>query len=610
MSHDPLTANFRTVDDVPPSDSTPSQHSGARRRLGRLTDPLAFSILAIALLILYGLLQNPYWVPAGDSELYTTAARNMAGGHGYTFNGQPIAIIPPGWSWMMSIVMRICPYFLPLKLLAMTCMTGSLLMGYAIVRRFVAPGPALAVILITAILSHMYQATYWLISESAFCLASSASLLLAMQIAEGRRQMWRVALLAVVCVLAVIIRFAGVLGVMLVVAALLDRELRPRLTAPWIIAAIIVASTGVSFFALRHALSGTPQQNAANADVITGAGEDTGATPPPDTGPPITGAANQSARAYHLFPTGSYADRFLNWGKWFSYLYWQPFRAAGGSALILAVASLTGWTLIAVLAVLVVASVRRKKWLWLATGAYTGVLAIGWTNVNARYYVPVAFLITLAVFLASDELTALAAHRPGLRRLVAAAFVTFIGSVAICNGALYTVEMAIARSDHFYGRYEDGLNMSLIGACQYLNALPDPPKDGDIGVSQRYTNLNRPRASPFGLRATALLTGREIVTPRFADTVDPPNSNSKSGRALRRWLKSKGIRWYLYQPPISPWRVWHFRLGWYEKWQTGQTAEKDTAGWQLYRVSPNGDDWIPVRIPSSKAQPVTRVPGL
>ena len=57
----------------------------------------------IALLViisaLYLLLWNPYWVPGGDSELYIAAARSLALGQGYRFNGQSISISPPGWQW-------------------------------------------------------------------------------------------------------------------------------------------------------------------------------------------------------------------------------------------------------------------------------------------------------------------------------------------------------------------------------------------------------------------------------------------------------------------------------------------------------------------------------
>ena len=605
-----MTANFRTVDYAPPPLEVPlpsATHTVAARE--RWPDRSILPTLIAILLVMYGLLQNPYWVPAGDSELYTAAARNLAIGQGFTFNGQSVAITPPGWSWMMAGVMKITPYFLPLKLLAMGCMISSLVIGYCIVRRFVSATKAAAIILLTAVISHVYQASYWLVSESSFCLASAAALLLAMQIAEGRRQKWRVALLLILCAAAITIRWAGVLGMLLVVAALLEGQWKPRLSTAWVAAVLVILVSLATFGGLRRALRGTPEENAAASDMVTGTGEDVGTMPGTDLAPPITGAANQSARAYHLFPSGSYADRFLNWGRWFSYLYWQPFRAAGASALLNSLATVSGWTLIGLFAVLVVRTARRRHWLWLALGLYTFALALGWTNVNARYFVPIAFLLTLAVFLATDELMLLASNRRLLRRAIVVAFVLFVGSVAACNIALYAVEMVIARSDRFYARYEDGVNMSLIGACQYLNSLPAPPKDGEIAVSQRYTNLNRTKASPFGLRATVLLTGKQVLTPRFKDTTAPPNSNSRAGRDVRRWLNSKAVRWYLYQPEISPWRVWHFRLGWYEKMQTGQTAEKDTAGWQLYRPTSDGDDWVAVRLPN-KFQPVTRVPGL
>jgi hypothetical protein len=244
----------------------------------------------------------------------------------------------------------------------------------------------------------------------------------------------------------------------------------------------------------------------------------------------------------------------------------------------------------------------QRRWIWLAVGIYSGALALGWTNVNARYYMPIAFLVTLAVFLATDQLIAWSG-RGWQTVTIRTLFVLFIGSVVVCNGALYAVEMSIARSSRFYARYETGLNMPLISACQYLTSLPNPPGDREIAVSPRYVNLNRTKASPFGLRAAALLTGREIVTPRFNLT-----GGDYPGGKTRAWLLSKQppVKYYLHQRPISPWRVWHFRMGWYEKMQTGSTAEHDTAGWALYRVDNDRLTQIPLR----KCEPVTRVPGL
>ena len=588
--------------------SRSSASNAARwRAIAQMNDRVAFGILVASLLLLYGLLQNPYWVPAGDSELYTAAARNMARGEGYTFNGQPIAIIPPGWSWMMSMVMRVTPYFLPLKLLAMTSMLGSLLISYWIVRRFVTPIQALCVILLTAVLSHVYQATYWLISESPFCLATSASILVAMQIAEGKKQVWRVVLLLLLCAAAVTIRWAGLINMVLVVAALLDKQWRPRLTTTWVAALLVVIVTAGTFKAWRDGLRGTvtSEQIAAANDAVTGTGEE-GTMPTvtvTDDAPPVSGAVDQTARTYKLFPEGSYADRFLNWGRWFSYLYWQPFRAAGASATIAQTATVIGWVIVLLLLVLIASATMQRRWIWLATGLYSGALALGWTNVNARYYMPIAFLLTLAVFLATDQLIAWSRRR-WQTVTVRALFVLFIASVALCNGALYAVEMSIARSSRFYARYETGLNMSLISSCQYLMSLPQPPGDREIAISQRYVNLNRTKASPFGLRAAALLTGRELVTPRFSLT-----GGDAPGGKMRAWLNSKDprVRYYLHQRPISPWRVWHFRMGWYEKMQTGSTAERDIAGWSLYRVDEDRLTHIPL---PRRCEPVTRVPGL
>ncbi|MEA2710964.1 MAG: Dolichyl-phosphate-mannose-protein mannosyltransferase [Phycisphaerales bacterium] len=609
-----MTANFPPTTAVPdaatvhaapaPAGSGAAVDAGPSRwrSIAAIGDRVAFGILILSLLILYGLLQNPYWVPAGDSELYTAAARNMARGDGYTFNGQPIAIIPPGWSWIMSMVMRVTPYFLPLKLLAMTCMIGSLLCGYWIVRRFVSPIQALSVILLTAILSHVYQATYWLISESSFCLATSAAILIAMQIAEGRKQWWRVVLLLLLCAAAVTIRWAGVINMVLIVAVLLDKQWRPRLTTPWVSALLVIAITTGTLMAWRDGLRGTPEQVAAASDAVTGSGEEMTTVTTSDESAPQTGAADQAAKTYQLFPTGSYADRFLNWGRWFSYLYWQPFRAAGASTAIAATATTLGWVIVVLLAVIVFKSIRELRWIWLATAMYSGALALFWTNVNARYYMPIAFLITLGIFLATDQLLAWSRRR-WQRVTVRTLFVLFVASVALCNAALYAVEMTIARSSRFYARYETGLNMSLISSCQYLVSLPNPPGDREVAVSPRYTNLNRTKASPFGLRAVVLLTGREIVTPKFNQT----NGDPRTGGKMRAWLQSKGIKYYLYQRKISPWRVWHFRMGWYEKMQTGSTEPEDTGGWQLYRV--DDEKLTQIALPR-RCEPVTRVPGL
>jgi hypothetical protein len=569
--------------------------------------PLAFALV----LGMYLLLQNPYWVPSGDGEFYVAAARELAGGRGYRFNGLPIGSAPPGWPAMMALVMKVTPYFLPLKLLAMTCMIGSLMLAYRVVRRFAAPRPALGLILLTAILSHVYQASYWLISESSFCLATTASLLVAMQIKEGGREKWRVALLLVLCAATVSVRLAGLLTIMPVIGVLLDGQWRPRRSTVWVASALVAVVTTGTFVGWRIGQRVTVQELADNVGMNIPVPEDMAAEGLP---PPISGSADQTAHAYQLFPRGSVGDKFLNWGHWFSFLFWQPLRAAAGSRAVATVSALVGWTLIALLSVLVFTATTRRQWIWLGTGLYSGALAMNWSVVNARYYMPIAFLITLGVFLATNELLQRAEARRGrvLPIAIRTLFVLFVGGVALCNVATYAVEVSIARQsgEKFYERYEAGVGESMIAACQYLRALPDAdrPRDREIAVSQRYTNLGRSRALPTAVRQAVMLTDRAIVTPPFKSTTVSPATPTGKGIAIRRWLLGRGVRYYLWQPPISPWRVWHFRVAWLEKARTGQTAEVDESGWQLFRVN---DDLTVTQIPlPERCDPVTRVPGL
>src|SRR4051812_22123369 len=66
------------------------------------TSRWAVVAVAVTLLVAYGLLQNPYWVTGGDSEVYTCIARSLAQGKGFVFNGQPVAMVPPGWPLLLA----------------------------------------------------------------------------------------------------------------------------------------------------------------------------------------------------------------------------------------------------------------------------------------------------------------------------------------------------------------------------------------------------------------------------------------------------------------------------------------------------------------------------
>jgi hypothetical protein len=221
--------------------------------------------------------------------------------------------------------------------------------------------------------------------------------------------------------------------------------------------------------------------------------------------------------------------------------------------------------------------------------------------------VPIAFLLTLGVIISANQLLEWAAHSRPARVVLKAGLYAFIFGTLLCNGLLYAVEVRIARSDRFYQRYETGLDLTLISAIKCVLAQPDV-NTGRIAISPRYTNFGKSKASPFPFRAAVLLADREIVTPPYPDTQYPPTYATRPTRNLRRWLRNANALYYIYQPEISPWRVWHFRVGWYQKMLTHVAPGKDHSAWQVYRIDPRGAV-RQLAYPITHEYP-TRVPGL
>lgn len=571
---------------------------------GASQDAIAFGVSIGVLAILYLLLQNAYWVPGGDSEVYTAIARNLAVGWGYTFNGQPVSMVPPGWCWFLAGAMKISPTFLFLKLLTMGCMLGSLAISYWICRRFASPTICALVIVLTGVISHVYSLTFWLHSDALFCLVSSASFLVAFQISEGREQAWRGILLVVLCGVAVLVRWAGLLNWLVIAAILLRGEWRPQLNDFWYRAASTGLVTLLTFLTLRAALTVSPDVQRKIRE-FGGTGEEA-ATPAV-----VEKADRNLAETYSLFNPAAggvmgYVARAVSWGNWYSYLLWQPLRLGRSNTLVNLVSLIAGWAVLAPLLLQTWQEARRREWIWLAVVIYSFALAMNWPNPNARYLVPVAPLIVLAVFKATDALRQQWAE-PAIARTFNVVQGYFVAAVLLCNGALYACDAAVARSDDFYANYEAGLNRDLIQAAHWLKE--HPPRDGAmIAVCERYENLGRIRVSRLGLRATTMLTGQPIVSVpmRYLRGGDP-----RGNRHFLNWARSPdvNVKYVLYQPAVSPWRVFHFRTGWLQEAMTDQPAIDTGAGWRLYEIPREGEEAIRIRIPPKPNWP-TRVPGL
>jgi hypothetical protein len=560
-------------------------------------DAVAFGVAMITLLGLYLLLQNPYWVPGGDSEVYTAIARNLAAGEGYTFNGQPVSLLPPGWPLLLAAAMKISPTFLFLKLLTMTCMLGSLAIAYWICRRFASPTLCALVIILSGTISHVYSLTFWLHSDALFCLLSMAALLLAFQISEGRAPFWKCAALVLLCGLAVTVRWAGLLTWLTVAAVLLRGEFLPRLEKRWYLAFTTGVVTLATFLIIRSALTVSLEAQKKIRE-FGGTGE--------NTEQPIVKPTDVAGLYAWINPDSrglaGYFGRAKNFGNWFSYLLWQPFRIGRTSAPVALIGLLVGWAVLAPLLTMMGKSILTRQWIWPALMAYSFALAMNWPHPNARYLVPIAPLLVLGVFLGMRTINEYF-RSPRVLMTSKVLLGYFVTTMVLCNGALFTCDAWMARSANFYDDYEAGLNRDLIYAACWLNE--HPPLDGQIGVCERYVNLGKARISRLGLRATNMLTDKAIVSiPKgFLD------SDPRTNRKFLKWARNLGLKYYLYQPEVSPWRLFHFRVPWLQEIMADKPAINVGAGWRLYEIPPEGDEARRITVEPAPHWP-TRVPGL
>src|SRR3954452_1478429 len=108
--------------DAPAETSAPAR-SGWRR----IPTDVWVAILVIGM---FAMLQNPFWSAGGDSEVYLDMARNIARGGGYKFNHQPVSEVTPLWPIVLGAAMRISASFAFLKLVSMLFMAAGMMIWY------------------------------------------------------------------------------------------------------------------------------------------------------------------------------------------------------------------------------------------------------------------------------------------------------------------------------------------------------------------------------------------------------------------------------------------------------------------------------------------------
>lgn len=609
-----------------------------RRRVARWG-----GITAGVLLLAYLLLQNPYWVPGGDSDFYVSIARSMARGDGFLYNGLPVAISPPGWPWVMAKVMQVSPTFLALKLTAMLCMFGALIAGYFIALRFLRPSAAALATVLAGVLMPVYSLTYFLHSEGLYCLLSAVALLLAFRLREGRGGVGHVIFLLAFCVALPLVRLAGIFQLAPIAAVLLSgpRSL-PLAKRHWKTAVACCLTIIATWQISRYAQQLTPETQVLVIEAGGGSDGDTEIAESSDArGPEIF----QQPKDPNKSRAREYFDRVVRSGKWFSWVLWQPSRFVQISAPADILVGVVGWGVIALLGYLAVVEARRGEWLWVALAAYTGGICLNWDNINSRYFVPVAPLIIVGLLLATRRLGA--AYPPGafdawkwLRR-------GLIYSILLCNLAMFGVDVIVMRSARFYETFEAGQHKDLIAAARFLMALPPAPPlpatnpatpraatrpvarvavgvatapgtrpapfvhrpdHGDVLVNERYENLGRPRSSKAGSRAMVLLTDRFIkpLDGKISRVVRPPVKQT----SLTKIMRHRKTEWYFAQAPAVPWRLWHFPVpDWLYRRLSKDGPTTPSGGWALYHFDRNESTFTPYPFAPVENWP-TRVPGM
>ncbi|HTL29805.1 MAG TPA: hypothetical protein VL282_11305, partial [Tepidisphaeraceae bacterium] len=283
-------------------------------------------------------------------------------------------------------------------------------------------------------------------------------------------------------------------------------------------------------------------------------------------------------------------------------------RLLGALAFPLSLDVVVGWMMILSILGATIIAARRNQWVLIAALIYSAALCLNWPNPNSRYLVPIAPLLIWGA------IAGLQIQDPRITRIWPWArpilLTVFIATLILSNLMLFGTDAWIARSGDFYARYEAGLDKNLINICAYLKK--QCLNDRDVAVNERYTNMGKTRFSKFGVRATVMLS--DLVTKYVPNKYAGDPTSQKS---FYNWARRYKVKYYLVQQPISPWRVWHFRLSAsLQQSLTHEPVEYESGGWQLYKIvdkgppTPNNAPYASlINVPEVKNWP-RRVPGL
>lgn len=575
-----------------------------------------FFVTMGAIALLYLGLYHPYWARGGDSELYLVLARSLLRGDGYTYNNQPVALVPPLWSIVIAAGMWLTSVVGVLKLMMPALFLLFLGCAYHVLLRIASPWIAAASVVLTALLHGLVILTMWFHSDALFFALSWIALLLALQAGERHAQglprrawLWRAGGATLCLMGAVATRWPGVLWwPMIAVAFLHGRHLftvenrrlslalRPRrFDAMWIAAVASGILTALTFFGLRALL----KVDAADLD------------PRYDT---FESGHYDIVNQYERPTIGTHLNRLLRGPEWLSRLYWAELAQTPGLALPFS--RLAAVTVIP-LAVAGIVGVWRRQWIWLGVAAAWVPIIATWPHAIDRYSGPVAPLLVCGTILGtiwtSKWIDRRLADRPRARReLRRLPYIVMTVPLLVClsyNVGRYGLEVW-ARQDYFV-RYEGGIQPSLNRIGAYLRQN-QPAVGGEVAVTR--TGV-RPGKSPQdeeerfqrvrGVQRNLVFLSDmpSIVHPAIEDF-------SASDPWFVEWAAMRNVRYFVVRPKDRRYFV-HLRD---LPWHAPATAlEREAEDYALYEL-PGGEIGLPVWVRrvdvGAWPQEVLIVPGL
>lgn len=593
-----------------------------------------------------------------DSEYYLAIARNLANGQGFVWNNEPVLLVPPGWPVFLAGAMRISSSMAFLNLIPLAGSLLGLVLWYGVLVHITSPKRAFAIMCVVGVLFSYNRFAQHFYSECIFLPLLAAALLLAFRIRDGHVRYTSMFGLLTLCCLLVLVRWAALFyWPILATACLSSQPWRQQKTALLAVAlsGLVIGGTllatrhELTQYALAHVKSKTSAAATStksltkvkkknNETAIKNSFPSQQATKDGETGvtldyslktnrskQPVAVAVNSLPAP--TVPTGSAADgrlgsassssnleqhsqrtvdalrrakekwfgRILHAGHWQTTLYWPATKIARSSDSLGAnVLNMIGWGMWLLLALgLRINLLAGQRMAWGVLAFSAGMILF--SGVVERYLSPALPLLLWGTFAGIDSLRDPLKHWSS-RWVGSVALYGAIGSILICNAMFLIVSIVLLHTGNFSEHWCGGDHRSIVNIAQLLDE-----QQGTIAVSSYAVNLGAEQSSGATARLLHWLTNSKLKQAPYIKSKASPDAS------LAKWAKSQGVRYYVYRPPINPWRLWHFRLPWLQEVLTAQPIGEPNPSYQLYELKEG--KWREVSVPRI-AREITHAPGL